>query len=465
MSRHTLVLAIALALSPLTAKAQSVPLPEPVPSATTDEATLAALREQIAALSQQLAIVERRLDVAQEVAATAAPITPIVAFGEKGLSVKNPAGDYEVKLRGVVHFDQRTFINDERAPLPDGLLFRRVRPTLEGNLGPLVSYRITPELANDSTALLDAWIDLRFNPAYTVRVGKQKGPVGLERLQSASALQFAERGYPTELAPNRDVGLQLQGEILKGEATYAVGVFNGTPDGRDSPAANADDHYELAGRVFFEPWRNDANALSGLGFGLAATHGQKSGGGTNLLPRYRTPGQNIFFNYRANVIADGTQERLSPQFYFYRQRLGLLGEWIRSSQELVLPGATPRRATLDHTGWQLSATWFLTGEDATYRGLAKPNSPFAIGGDGWGAFEVLARVGGLRLDPDAFPVFANADTAAADARSWTLGLNWYLNAHAKFLFNYSQTQFDGGALANADREDEKVFISRLQLAF
>lgn len=48
-------------------------------------------------------------------------------------------------------------------------------------------------------------------------------------------------------------------------------------------------------------------------------------------------------------------------------------------------GATPRRAELGHEGWQLSATWFLTDEDATYRGLPRPNQPFVLGGDGWGA--------------------------------------------------------------------------------
>ena len=47
----------------------------------------------------------------------------------------------------------------------------------------------------------------------------------------------------------------------------------------------------------------------------------------------------------------------------------------------------------------------------------------------------------------------------------TLGLNWYLNAHAKLLVNYSHTTFDGGAPAGRDRDDEKTLISRLQLAF
>jgi hypothetical protein len=31
------------------------------------------------------------------------------------------------------------------------------------------------------------------------------------------------------------------------------------------------------------------------------------------------------------------------------------------------------------------------------------------------------------------------------------------------MFNYEQTSFDGGADGGADREDEKVFMTRIQL--
>lgn len=425
----------------------------------------AGLQAQLADVAQQLAILARKQELGAEQAAEALPGTPVIALGERGLSIRSRAGDNEVALRGVMHIDHRAFIDDEGTPLPEGVLFRRVRPTLEGKLGPLLSYRITPELAGDSATLLDAWVDVRLDPAAIIRIGRQKSPVGLERLQSASALVFAERGFATELAPNRDVGVQLLGEWRKGEASYGIGVFNGAPDGRDSPAVNADDHLEWAGRLFFEPWRNDANALSGLGFGLAASAGRKTGTGNALLPRYRTPGQNVFFHYRGSVQADGRHERVSPQFHYYRRQLGVLGEWVRSTQAVLLPGATPRRAALGHEGWQLSATWFLTGEDATFRGLPRPNQAFVPGGPGWGAFELAGRIGALAIDTDAFPFFSDSGTSAEHARSYTVGLNWYLNPHAKLFFHYSQTEFDGGAPAGRGRDDEKTFISRLQLAF
>ena len=86
----------------------------------------------------------------------------------------------------------------------------------------------------------------KFSPAATVRLGKIKGPVGLERLQSGGAITFAERAFPTELAPNRDIGVQLQGDVFDNRLNYTLGVYNGTADGRDSPTSDADNEPELA---------------------------------------------------------------------------------------------------------------------------------------------------------------------------------------------------------------------------
>lgn len=421
--------------------------------------------EVVAELQTRLAILERKLEIQAEEAAAKAPTTPLLSIGDKGLGVKTPSGDFDFKLRGTVQFDQRHFLDDESPAVNDSSLFRRLRPSLEGTLGPLLAYRITPELAGDSATVVDAYVDVRFNPAYTLRAGKLKGPIGLERLQSASAISLIERGFPTELAPNRDVGVQLQGELLAGRLSYAAGLYNGAPDGRDAPTVDADNHVEFAARLFAEPWRNDANALSGLGFGLAASIGDKRGAGNNFLPRYRTPGQNVFFNYRSTVTANGTHRRLSPQAYYYRNAFGVLGEYIISEQDVGLSNNPAANSTLKHDAWQLTASWVLTGEDASYRGIGRPDRPYAIGAPGWGAFELVGRCGELDVDDDAFPLFAAADGAASRAQAWGIGLNWYLTSNLKLAVNHARARFSGGAAGGADREDEKTVFSRIQVAF
>jgi phosphate-selective porin OprO/OprP len=259
--------------------------------------------------------------------------------------------------------------------------------------------------------------------------------------------------------------VQLQGEFAQGRVSYAAGVFNGTADGRDAIANDPDDDIEFEGRIFFEPWKNDANALSGLGFGLAGSRGEKHGAGNNFLPRYRSPGQNVFFNYRSSVLADGEHQRLSPQFYYYHDRLGLMGEWISSEQELQVGSAASTHASLENRAWELTGSWVLTGEDASYRGVVKPSHPFTLDGEGWGAFELVARYGELEIDEDAFPLYADPNTSARRSQAWGLGINWYLNSNLKLVLNYTDASFDGGAPLGADRPDEEAIFSRLQVSF
>lgn len=416
----------------------------------------------LADLDQRLRILERKLELQQEEQVAKAKEAPVIAVNDKGASFKSANGDYEIKIRGLLQGDGRFFLDGAPAGNNDTFLLRTARPIIEGSLGKLVGFRFTPEFAGDSASIVDAYVDLRFNPAYTVRAGKFTSPVGLERLQSSSALSDVERALPSELAPNRDIGVQLQGDVAEGRFGYAIGVFNGTVDGRDAVTTNPDNEFEYAGRVFFEPFKNDASALSGLGFGVGASVGDKRGSGNNFLPRYRTPGQVQFFNYRAATLADGQQSRISPQGYYYRNAFGLLAEHIVSKQEVSIGGV---REELSNKAWQATASYVLTGEDASYRGVVKPSHPFSPGTDGWGAFEVVGRYGVLEVDDDAFPLFADPAVSASEAASWTVGLNWYLNSNLKLVLNYLHTSLEGGAAGGADREDEKAVFTRLQVAF
>ncbi|MFL6591768.1 MAG: OprO/OprP family phosphate-selective porin [Luteimonas sp.] len=415
-----------------------------------------------ASLDQRLRVIERKLELQAEEAANKAKSTPVVSLTpSKGLAVKSPDGDSEIRFRGLVQGDGRFFLDSDGPS--DTFLLRRVEPTIEGNWG-IFGFRITGQFAGDTATLQDAYADLKFDPRATVRVGKTKTPFGLERLQSSASTEEVELGLPSELAPGRDIGVQLQGELAEATVTYALGVYNGTVDGRDAVTSNPDDDFEIAARLFFEPWKNSGNGLSGLGFGIAGTHGDTHGAGSNYLPRYRTPGQVQFFGYRDDVLADGERMRWSPQAYFYHGPLGLLGEYIVSRQHL-LSTTSGIDASIDNHAWQLSAGWVLSGEDNTYKGVVKPNHPFAIGESGWGAFELVGRYGRLDIDDAAFPLFADPESAARSASSWGLGLNWYLTSNLKLMANYTHTVFDGGDGDGGDRPDETTLFTRAQLSF
>src|SRR5690606_1389744 len=140
------------------------------------------------------------------------------------------------------------------------------------------------------------------------RAGKVKGPVGLERLQGGGATAFIERGLPTELVPNRELGVQLQGEVLDKTLNYTIGVYNGAKDGTDDADPDNNGRKEVAARLFYEP-------VAGIGFGVGGSFGSKNGAAD--APRnYATVDRRSAISYAAGTSYDGDASRISPQGYF-----------------------------------------------------------------------------------------------------------------------------------------------------
>src|SRR5215203_3427905 len=332
------------------------------------------VEERLDELDQKIRVLNRKTEIDKEAAAEKAKTAGQATAGKDGFSVKSADGNFVLKLRGYTHFDGRFFQSDDQRPATDTFTLRRVRPIFEGTVYKIFDFRIMPDFGGGQTVLQDAYIEGRFTPAFRVRAGKFKPPVGLERLQSATEIFFAERSYPTGLVPSRDVGIQVSGDIAGGVANYAVGWFNGVVDGGNTGDVDTEDDKDAAARIFFTPFAKGVGPLKGLGFGVAASQGSTTGTLTAAaLPAYRTPGQQTFFSYRTDgtapnpVIADGGRTRLSPQGYLYVGRFGLLTEYVQSTQEV-------RRGTeveeLENEAWQVAASWVIHGGDASFRGVA-----------------------------------------------------------------------------------------------
>ncbi|WP_442887700.1 OprO/OprP family phosphate-selective porin [Congregicoccus parvus] len=419
-------------------------------------ADVRALREQIAALDQQLRVLERKQELRDEENAAAAARVPVVAAAASGFSITSGDKRFNLRLRGNVHADARFFIGDDIAG-NDQFLLRRVRPSLEGTVAEKYSFRIMPDFAGSSFTLLDAYGSYKHSDALNILVGKTKAPFDFERLVSQTDLLFVERAYPTTLGPNRDIGVQVFGDLAGGRLSYQAAWLNGTADNASSVTDDADDK-DLVLRLFAHPFKDDADsAWKGLGFGVAVSKGTRTG----TPAGYRTNAQQTFFSWRSGAVSDGSHTRVEPQAYYYRGPLGLIGSWVSSRQDIVLGTSS---AELTNTAWYLAAHWVLTGEDATYRGVTPRNS-FSWKDGTWGAWEIAARIGELSIDDDAFPVFANPATSASKVRGYTLGVNWYLNRNLKGTLNFEHSDFTGGASGAVTREDENAILSRLQIRF
>ena len=448
------------------------------------EEDIETLKKQIRELDQKVRILERKQELEREANETLSKDGPRLTAGAEGFSFSSADTNFVLKLRGYVQADGRFYV-DDHIPANDTFLLRRVRPIFEGTLFRHYDYRIMLDFAsgiNSSSAnngfLQDGYLNVHYWPEFQVQVGKFKPPVGLERLQSGANLLFVERGLPTQLVPNRDAGVQLHGQLFDGLLNYAAGIFNGVQDSASADSdVGTDDHKDLAARLFAHPFKKTKiPPLQGLGIGLGGSWGNQAG----TLPSFKTPGQQTFFSYlagtgtNANVTADGEHWRLAPQAYYYWGPFGVFGEYVISSQKLRRDaGGNPTLfETVHNRAWQVAASWFLTGEKNSFSPV-KPLRPVNFAEGGWGALELAARYGELTLDPELFSPaatggaqFASA-SSASKARSWGLGVNWYLNRNIKLSLDYDQTDFEGGSTkqGNVTAQDERVIMTRAQFSF
>ncbi len=465
---------LAWAAPPAAAQAPTPASPAPAtPPATPETAPAEApgtpqtAEARIEALDQQIKILARQIEIEKEAAAAAAAAAPVPAAGAGGFELRSADGAFRVRFRGYLHVDSRYYAEDDEARGTDTFLLRRARPIFEATTFKIFDFRIMADFGNGTAVIQDAYLDARFSKPFNLRVGKQKGPVGQERLASATDILFIERALPTALLPNRDVGVLAYGDLTPWLA-YQAGVFDGVIDG-GSTDTDTTDSKDLEGRLVVSPFKATKHErLQSLSVGIGGTRGKEVGtAAAPALAQIRSGGQLVWFRFRGDgtaagtTIADGDRTRVTTHGQYYVGPLGLQAEYASASHEVRRAAVAER---LTNRAWQVTGSWVLTGETATGR-VVSPRKAFDTAKGGFGAFEIVARANALSIDDDAFPIFANIDNAARKATAGGVGINWYLNRAVKISADYELTTFDGGAPAGADRAREHGVFTRFQIAY
>ena len=440
------------------------------------------MQEQINELKARLQALEAQARKAAEPGVVPSPTQGAVPATAEPASAPH--------VRGLVQIDTRWYFDG--AIDNDAILVRRARIGLDGKFGRSVDYQVAGEFAGSSGVLLDAALTLTCAPEVQLKLGRFKTPVGLEQLQPDYTCFFAERSVVSQLLPGRDVGIQIGGNVSAERVSYALGVFNGTPDGlNNSTQTDGNDGKSLVARVMFQPWvKDESSALAGLSFGVGGSYGLEDANGA-LANAYKTDGQQVIYAFRTAgaagtttaITPHGRVHRLSPQFAFYRGAFGLVGEYVSASAEVKAVNTTTASATvnstkalkLTHRAWQLQAGYVLTGEAANYKGIV-PASEFDRAAGTWGAFELVGRVSSIRFDGQAFAGTENEQLvdpakSARSADTLGVGLNWYPNKVVRFCIDYEYTRFHQAAGAPAPvptsviSHPEHVLLTRFGVTF
>jgi phosphate-selective porin OprO/OprP len=404
-------------------------------------------------------ISSRLLALAVVVAAAPAPaaaaqtVQATTGF-QDGFFIQTGDGDNRLVFGLVAQVDGR-FSTDDPAAITNTFVLRKARPTLSGRVARHFDFKVMPDFGNGNATIMDAYFDVRFSPKIRIRAGKDKTPVGYELLVGDAFLLFPERSLASSLVPNRDIGIQLQGD-LGPRFYYAGGVFNGVADATSSSAdVDENDGKDLAGRVVIQPFRTDsaAGAITGLGLQIGGSAGQQLG----TLPAFRTSAGQTYFSFVTDATAAGARRRVTPSLFYYYKSFGAFAEYVRSTQEV---GRASAIARITNTAWDVSASYLLTGEAAS-TGVTRPQQIFDPAAGSWGALQLVARYSELVLDDVLFVSGLAAPGSAAGARSFTAGVNWFPAAAVKYYVNFERTEFDAAA---ATRPVEHVIIFRVQLA-
>ncbi len=230
------------------------------------------------------------------VSAQTAPSTPFTAGWQDGFILQSANGDYRLTLGMTAQADGR-FSVDDPAPFVDTFTLRKIRPTFTGRIAKYFDFKVMPDLGGGQVVMQDAYLEVRFSPKFRVRMGKDKEPVGYELLIGDPFVLFPEPLLATGLVPNRDNGVQVLGDVLGTRLTYAVGVFNGIPDGTSGPTEiDTNNGKDIVGRLVLAAVSNQNTGWSAnpLGFHVGASIGQQLG----ALPSYRTSATADVFHLR-----------------------------------------------------------------------------------------------------------------------------------------------------------------------
>ncbi|MFH5830954.1 porin [Halalkalibaculum sp. DA384] len=134
----------------------------------------------------------------------------------------------------------------ERSAGYNGFLVGNARLQVYGEFDQGFGYQLQTNFTS-SAALLDAAAYYRFSDGFQVKTGVFKSPFSYEYLTGAAAIDFVNRSTAvSQLAPKRQIGVQLSGQTTDGILHYSVGAFNGNGFGINR---NNDSHLLYVGRL------------------------------------------------------------------------------------------------------------------------------------------------------------------------------------------------------------------------
>ena len=405
---------------------------------------------------------------------------PTIKEKDGAFSLSSPNGKNSIQLTGRLHFDSRfnnigTFDNGSN-PYPyssdfdtksvaDHFEVRRARIGVKGRLGGIADYEIMGNFVG-STNLDVAYLDINKYEPLGLTFGRFKVAPNLEIKTSSNNIDFVERSYISQNAPEKRYGAALHGELTG--ITYFGSVFQNN----DSALSMKDNKLSTAGRATANFAEIIGNKDMVMHVGLngynsnyeinAATSNNTSGaaesttrgtvfsfasGGRGLANAYRmqiagqqpgsvavgASGDSTGYGVLSPNTSSVHSDNLGLEGIFAYNNFKLQGEYSQAYFKANDP-STSSEMKADVDTWYAEALWLVSGEKYSdfYKkgafGSIKPKNEFNMdSGTGYGAWELGFRV-------DAFDVGNTSNTGSSASRfqGATAGGTTYTAGSGKF---------------------------------
>lgn len=377
-------------------------------------------------------------------AATAEAAKPKSGFDfdeDSGLTLRLGDGRKAPKLvlDGRIHADYAQYSQDG-AVLNDGFLLRRARPALALDLGDWKikgEYEFSPR----SKGIRQAWVDYSGFKRTSLRLGNQPTSFGFEAAGSSNDNPFMERSVASVLAPGIMLGLTLR----KWDDRWNVTLGAHTNDISDDEQRGLDGRGATL-RVVGQPYKARRTRLH-----VGASVEVRDANATGTL-RYRIrPESNVDGRRLIDTgVINGVDGLVTAAVEGAWQR----GPLLVSAEYLQSRVATATGADLEFSGWEATASYFLTGERREYSeamgafDAVKPRRK-------WGAVELKARLSEVDLNDGIY--------AGGTERNEAFGVNWWYSRNIRVLADYIRVHAKPGVAGLA--QDPVVAQVRLQVAF
>ncbi len=324
----------------------------------------------------------------------------------------------------------------------NGNEFRRVRLAAKGNATKNIGYKVEFDFAGGAVNFRDVYLKFGLpDNAGNLLIGSFTEPSSLNNMTSSKYITFFERAMLVNTQPHKyNAGFMYDNQkLFDGKVGLQLSyTFNGYQN-----AGNAFKDSDIGGGANF------VGRLTG-----AVLNDKEKKQVVHLGVNYELRGDNsdeYAYKFRVenhmgdkftvDAIDFQNTNDLGFEVASTFGALSLQGEYEMSS-------ITTAADTYDATAYYAFASFFVTGEHRPYKGSTfgrvKPKSNFCLKDGKFGALELVARYS--VIDFSSYPGVTDTNKIA----NITAGFNWYMSKSARFMYNYTNGNFNDLAIYGDD---------------